>query len=211
MSWPRCSLTTGKSGSAAGSPDVETRRQTPIETTRQLAELVRQSVPGRFRHGPIDPATRVCQALRILVNDELDHLDATLKELPEILAPGGRAAIISFHSLEDRRAKWAFRNDPGLTVLTKKPVTATAQEVAVNPQARSAKLGWPSDVRTRLEPHVRFRIRFRIPTPNRVRGRAGSDPGPEPSSPGVRGIVFPPCQLWWLGPEPGCGPETGRG
>ena len=119
---------------------VETRRQTPIETTRQLAELVRQSVPGRFRHGPIDPATRVFQALRILVNDELDHLDATLKELPEILAPGGRAAIISFHSLEDRRAKWAFRNDPGLTVLTKKPVTATAQEVAVNPQARSAKL-----------------------------------------------------------------------
>ena len=119
---------------------VETRRQTPIETTRQLAELVRQSVPGRFRHGPIDPATRVFQALRILVNDELDHLDATLKELPEILAPGGRAAVISFHSLEDRRAKWAFRNDPRLTVLTKKPVTATAQEVAVNPQAQSAKL-----------------------------------------------------------------------
>ena len=119
---------------------VETRRQTPIKTTRQLAELVRQSVPGRFRHGPIDPATRVFQALRILVNDELDHLDATLKELPEILAPGGRAAVISFHSLEDRRAKWAFRNDPRLTVLTKKPVTATAQEVAVNPQAQSAKL-----------------------------------------------------------------------
>ena len=119
---------------------VETRRQTPIETTRQLAELVRQSVPGRFRHGPIDPATRVFQALRIMVNDELGHLDATLKELPEILAPGGRAAVISFHSLEDRRVKWAFRNDPGLTVLTRKPVTATAQEVAVNPRARSAKL-----------------------------------------------------------------------
>ena len=119
---------------------VETRGQVPIETTRQLAELVRQSVPGRFRHGPIDPATRVFQALRIMVNDELGHLDATLKELPEILAPGGRAAVISFHSLEDRRAKWAFRNDPELTVLTRKPVTATAQEVAVNPQAQSAKL-----------------------------------------------------------------------
>jgi 16S rRNA (cytosine1402-N4)-methyltransferase len=119
---------------------VETRQQAPIETTRQLAELVRQSVPGRFRHGPIDPATRVFQALRIMVNDELGHLDATLKKLPEILAPGGRAAVISFHSLEDRRAKWAFRNDPGLTVLTRKPVTATAQEVAVNPRARSAKL-----------------------------------------------------------------------
>jgi 16S rRNA (cytosine1402-N4)-methyltransferase len=119
---------------------VETRRQAPLETTRQLAELVRRSVPGRFRHGPIDPATRVFQALRIVVNDELGHLDATLKELPEILAPGGRAAVISFHSLEDRRVKWAFRNDPGLFVLTKKPVTATAREVAVNPRARSAKL-----------------------------------------------------------------------
>jgi 16S rRNA (cytosine1402-N4)-methyltransferase len=119
---------------------VETRRTEPIETTRQLAELVRQSVPGRFRHGPIDPATRVFQALRIKVNDELAHLDATLKILPEILAPGGRAAIISFHSLEDRRVKWAFRNDPRLLVLTKKPVTATAQELAVNPRARSAKL-----------------------------------------------------------------------
>ena len=141
-SWPRCSLTTGKSGSAAGSPAGSSRPggRRPIQTTRQLAELVRQSVPGRFRHGPIDPATRVFQALRIMVNDELGHLDATLKELPEILAPGGRAAIISFHSLEDRRVKWAFRNDPRLTVLTKKPVTATAQEVAVNPRARSAKL-----------------------------------------------------------------------
>ncbi len=119
---------------------VETRQHAPIRTTRQLAELVRQSVPGRFRHGPIDPATRVFQALRIMVNDELDHLDATLKELPRILAPGGRVAVISFHSLEDRRAKWAFRNDPDLTVLTRKPVTATAQEVAVNPRARSAKL-----------------------------------------------------------------------
>ena len=107
-------MTTGKSGSAAGSPAGSSRPggRPRSETTRQLAELVRQSVPGRFRHGPIDPATRVFQALRILVNDELGHLDATLKELPEILAPGGRAAIISFHSLEDRRVKWAFRNDP---------------------------------------------------------------------------------------------------
>ncbi len=119
---------------------VETRKKEPIQTTRQLAELVRQSVPGRFRHGPIDPATRVFQALRILVNDELGHLDAALRSLPEVLAIGGRAAIISFHSLEDRRVKWAFRNDPRWTVISKKPVTATAQEVAVNPRARSAKL-----------------------------------------------------------------------
>jgi len=119
---------------------VETRRIAPIQTTRQLAEVVRQSVPGRFRHGPVDSATRVFQALRIKVNDELGHLDSTLTGLPEFLGPEGRAAVISFHSLEDRRVKWAFLNDPRLTVLTRKPVTATAQEVAVNPRARSAKL-----------------------------------------------------------------------
>jgi 16S rRNA (cytosine1402-N4)-methyltransferase len=119
---------------------VEARQQSPILTTGQLAELIRRSVPGKFRHGPIDPATRVFQALRILVNDELKHLAAALDEIPEVLSPGGRAAIVSFHSLEDRPVKWAFRNDPRLTVLTRKPVTATAQEVAVNPRARSAKL-----------------------------------------------------------------------
>jgi 16S rRNA (cytosine1402-N4)-methyltransferase len=119
---------------------VETRKKEPIQTTQQLSELVRQSIPGRFRHGPIDPATRVFQALRILVNDELGHLDAALQALPEVLVEGGRAAIISFHSLEDRRAKWAFRNDPRWTVISRKPVTATAQELAVNPRARSAKL-----------------------------------------------------------------------
>jgi 16S rRNA (cytosine1402-N4)-methyltransferase len=119
---------------------VEARAQAPIETTGQLAELIRRSVPGKYRHGPIDPATRVFQALRILVNDELKHLERVLQAIPEVLAPGGRAAIISFHSLEDRAVKWAFRNDPRLTVLTRKPVTATAQEVAVNPRARSAKL-----------------------------------------------------------------------
>jgi 16S rRNA (cytosine1402-N4)-methyltransferase len=119
---------------------VAARRTDPIRTTRQLAELVRQSVPGRYRHGPIDPATRVFQALRIKVNDELGHLDEILTTLSEVLAPGGRAAIISFHSLEDRRVKWAFRKEPNLLILTKKPVTATAQEVAVNPRARSAKL-----------------------------------------------------------------------
>jgi 16S rRNA (cytosine1402-N4)-methyltransferase len=119
---------------------VEARSREPITTTGQLAELVRQSVPGKYRHGPIHPATRVFQALRIAVNDELGQLDAVLSIVPEILAPGGRAAVISFHSLEDRRVKWAFRNDLRLTVLTKKPVTATAQELVVNPRARSAKL-----------------------------------------------------------------------
>jgi 16S rRNA (cytosine1402-N4)-methyltransferase len=119
---------------------VEARQGGAIRTTGQLADLVRRSVPGRNRHGPIDPSTRVFQALRIAVNDELGQLDAVLQAIPEILAPGGRAVVISFHSLEDRRVKWAFKTDPRLTVLTKKPVTATVQEVTVNPRARSAKL-----------------------------------------------------------------------
>ncbi len=143
---------------------VETRRKAPIETTQQLADLVRQSVPGRFRHGPINPATRVFQALRIKVNDELSHLDATLRELPKILAPGGRAAIISFHSLEDRRVKWAFRNDPELIVLTKKPVTSTAHELAVNPRAQSAKLR----VAERCLNQIGTPVPSSIPIPNPV-------------------------------------------
>jgi 16S rRNA (cytosine1402-N4)-methyltransferase len=119
---------------------VEARQSAPIRTTGQLADLVRRSLPGPARRGPIDPATRVFQALRIAVNDELGQLDAALRIIPDVLAPGGRAALISFHSLEDRRVKWAFKTDPRLTVLTKKPVTATARELAVNPRARSAKL-----------------------------------------------------------------------
>jgi 16S rRNA (cytosine1402-N4)-methyltransferase len=119
---------------------AEARRQKPIRTTGELAEIVRRSVPAKARHGPINPATRVFQALRIAVNHELDHLDTVLEVIPEVLAPAGRAAIISFHSLEDRRVKRTSKENPKLTVLTKKPVTATAQEVAVNPRARSAKL-----------------------------------------------------------------------
>lgn len=119
---------------------VETRRLEPIRTTHQLAELIRRSVPATYRRGPIDPSTRTFQALRIAVNDELKRLDVLLEALPDLLTPDGRVAIISFHSLEDRRVKWAFRNNPRLKVLTKKPLTATDQETAVNPRARSAKL-----------------------------------------------------------------------
>lgn len=117
---------------------VEERARQPIDTTGRLANIVRRSIPGR--RGPIDPATRVFQALRIAVNRELEHLDEALKNLAGWLRPGGRAAIISFHSLEDRRVKWAFRNDPGLNVLTKKPIEASPEEVHRNPRARSAKL-----------------------------------------------------------------------
>ncbi len=119
---------------------VEQRQQQPIETAHQLAEIVRRAVPRSADTRRIDPATRTFQALRIAVNDELGALDQALRDLPDCLAPGGRLAIISFHSLEDRRVKEAFRDDPRWRKLTKKPVRASEQEMADNPRSRSAKL-----------------------------------------------------------------------
>jgi 16S rRNA (cytosine1402-N4)-methyltransferase len=119
---------------------VEARQREPIRTTSQLAELIRRNVAARVRRRAIDPATRVFQALRIAVNDELGQLKASLAAIPEVLTVGGRAAVISFHSLEDRSVKWAFKSDARLRFLTKKPVTATPEELAINPRARSAKL-----------------------------------------------------------------------
>src|SRR5262249_26049011 len=120
---------------------VETRRRTPLETTEHLAALVRRCVPrsGRVRGG-IDPATRVFQALRIAVNDELGALDRFLAQLPNCVEVGGRVVIISFHSLEDRRAKLAFRDRPTWENLTPKPIQADEEERRNNPRARSAKL-----------------------------------------------------------------------
>lgn len=118
---------------------VEARQEQPIRTAKELALLVRKCVP-RSPHEKIDPATRTFQALRIAVNDELGALERVLKDLPECLAPGGCAVIISFHSLEDRRVKEAFRADSRYEVLTKKPILAGEQEVAENPRSRSAKL-----------------------------------------------------------------------
>ena len=119
---------------------VEERKQNRIRSSEQLAAIVRRAMPGPARHGPIDPATRVFQALRIAVNDELGQLDRALEAIPRLLLPQGRAAIISFHSLEDRRVKWAFKKHPEFNVLTRKPVTAGAREIGDNPRARSAKL-----------------------------------------------------------------------
>ncbi len=122
---------------------VQERRTHPITTTTQLARLVTSAVPPGARHGRLHPATRVFQALRMAVNDELGALDALLADLHELLNPGGRAAIISFHSLEDRRVKHAFvqgMRDELWTVLTKKPVGPTDDEMDRNPRARSAKL-----------------------------------------------------------------------
>jgi 16S rRNA (cytosine1402-N4)-methyltransferase len=118
---------------------VERRRRQPIETAADLAELVRQCVPAT-RGQRIDPATRTFQALRIAVNDELKSLEIALRRIPDCLRPGGRLVIISFHSLEDRRVKDAFRADPRLKVLTRKPVCPEEKELAENPRSRSAKL-----------------------------------------------------------------------
>lgn len=118
---------------------VARRERDPIRTAAQLGELLRRVVP-RSRHDKIDPATRTFQALRIAVNGELDELTRALACLPRCLRPGGRAAIISFHSLEDRLVKQAFREDPRWEPLTKKPIWASELEQERNPRSRSARL-----------------------------------------------------------------------
>jgi 16S rRNA (cytosine1402-N4)-methyltransferase len=115
------------------------RREKPIEASAQLARIVRRAVP-RSQHERIDPATRTFQALRIAVNDELKSLELALRRIPTCLRPDGRLAVISFHSLEDRLVKEAFRNDPRWEPLTRKPIRPSAAEVARNPRSRSAKL-----------------------------------------------------------------------
>lgn len=119
---------------------VEERQKHRIETAQQLAEIVRRAVPRSADTRRIDPATRTFQALRIAVNDELGALDQALEDVPACLEPGGKLAIISFHSLEDRRVKEAFRGHDYWQPLTKKPIRASEQEMAHNPRARSAKL-----------------------------------------------------------------------
>ncbi|HSA60522.1 MAG TPA: 16S rRNA (cytosine(1402)-N(4))-methyltransferase RsmH [bacterium] len=120
---------------------LEARRRQPIETTAALAGIVSRAVPRGA--GRIHPATRTFQALRIAVNGELDRLDALLHRAPAALAPGGRLAILSYHSLEDRRVKRAFVEAERLGALrrlTKKPLTPSEDEVRDNPRSRSAKL-----------------------------------------------------------------------
>ncbi|MFW5693320.1 MAG: 16S rRNA (cytosine(1402)-N(4))-methyltransferase RsmH, partial [Thermoguttaceae bacterium] len=120
---------------------VERRRQgQPVRTAADLAALVRRCIPRRGHGDRIDPATRTFQALRIAVNDELKALDTALRRIPSCLRPGGRFAAISFHSLEDRRVKNAFRDAPHLNVLTKRPIRPTDDEIAGNARARSAKM-----------------------------------------------------------------------
>lgn len=118
-------------------------RNRPLQTTSELAELIKQAWPA---HSRIHPATRTFQALRIAVNDELKQVEEALPIWFELLGPGGRLAVISFHSLEDRLVKRAFsevtgeRYDADLRLLSKRPVTASSTEIVSNPRARSAKL-----------------------------------------------------------------------
>ncbi len=119
---------------------VEARKEHLPWTTTRLAELVRSCLPPRGVMGKIDPATRTFQGLRILVNDELAVLEDMLRQLPGWLVPGGVAAIISFHSLEDRLVKTAFSQGEVWERVTRKPVMAGEDEVRANPRSRSAKL-----------------------------------------------------------------------
>ena len=118
---------------------VDVRRKQPIRTSADLAELVASVVPRTRDSERIHPATRVFQALRIAVNDELKSLEIGLRRIVDCLLPGGRFAVISFHSLEDRLVKEAFRNDPRLEPTTRRPIEASEAELEVNPRARSAK------------------------------------------------------------------------
>ena len=136
----------------------ETAATSPVDTTVALADIVKGAIPKKFWPPKTHPATRTFQALRIAVNEELDILDRTLGSMIDMLAPGGRAVVISYHSLEDRLVKQAFREcargcicppdfpkcvcgvKPVLKVLTGRPVLPAEEETRDNPSARSAKL-----------------------------------------------------------------------
>ena len=123
---------------------IEARDRGGVTTTGQLADIVRRAVP-RKGYSRIDPATRTFQALRIWVNRELEELDVFLRAAARRLGPGGRMAVIAFHSLEDRIVKQTFRalqaeGESGFTIRTKRPVVPSEAEIARNPRARSAKL-----------------------------------------------------------------------
>jgi 16S rRNA (cytosine1402-N4)-methyltransferase len=116
---------------------VEVRKKKPIETAKELADII---LKVKRRTGRIHPATKTFQAIRIEVNDELRNLEVGIGQAIDMLVPGGRVGVISFHSLEDRIVKNVFRSCPVLDVITKKPIKAEISEIRENPRSRSAKL-----------------------------------------------------------------------
>ncbi len=122
---------------------VRQRRARPFRTSGELVEAIMSAVPRGYERGRIHPATRTFQALRIAVNREIENLESFLGFLPSVAAPGARAAVISFHSLEDKLVKRLFRilaAHGAATALTKKPLVPQETEVRENPRSRSAKL-----------------------------------------------------------------------
>ncbi|OJF77519.1 MAG: 16S rRNA (cytosine(1402)-N(4))-methyltransferase [Treponema sp. CETP13] len=137
---------------------VERRTHSKLVTTKELADIIYNAVPGPYRHGRIHPATKSFQAIRIAVNGELDRLELVLKDAFRVLKPGGKLGVITFHSLEDRIVKNYFRDlgkkcicppeqaictcggKPRAKVLTRKPIGPTEDEIHFNPPSRSAKL-----------------------------------------------------------------------
>lgn len=123
----------------------ENRRRKPIKTTKELENIIFHAVPSSYRHGRINPSTRTFQAIRIEVNKELDRIAPALEAAIGCLKPGGRIAVITFHSLEDRAVKWTFKKhvcceNPDIRLINKKPIEPTKDECEVNPPSRSAKL-----------------------------------------------------------------------
>lgn len=124
---------------------VRARANRLLETTSDLVSVIEAAVPAHYRHGRIHCATRTFQALRIAVNQELEHLEPALRDAVDVLAPGGRLCVISFHSLEDRIVKHTFRALSAqagglLEILTKRPQLPSDEEISRNPRSRSAKL-----------------------------------------------------------------------
>ena len=136
----------------------EARVLKEIETSTELENIIFKCVPQNYKHGRLHPATRTFQALRIEVNSELDRIESTIRNAVNALKVGGRMAVISFHSLEDRIVKWTFKDltkscscppeavrctcdtKPLVKILTKKPIVASDEENKINPPSRSAKL-----------------------------------------------------------------------
>ncbi|MBI2340578.1 MAG: 16S rRNA (cytosine(1402)-N(4))-methyltransferase RsmH [Deltaproteobacteria bacterium] len=121
---------------------VMSREKGPLHTTEQLRLIAERALGPFYRRQKIHPATRLFLALRIAVNREMEELDSLLESIPKVLRPGGRAAVISFHSLEDRKVKQKFLalRTEGWNPVTKKPVTPSVEEIKNNPRSRSAKL-----------------------------------------------------------------------